>query len=466
MRTLTDKQLLIFLLIVCGAGIPGLASEEGAVVLDLSTAIAMTLAESQDLGNGRFSLEAAEIQRRLIFQAFFPALSVEYSSGDSIVNNAADTKKTEIKIALLQPVFQGGRVLHSLRRKKLELDQGQQELKSLADEQRLLCYSNYFSYLIQKEKILHQEEIVSIAQDQLRISRTEFELGRIRETDFLETDLEVQGMIQGLETQYQTLKEAAYSLRQLLGLEPDQPFHILERLPVNYSGIEINHPSEELIIMALRSNYQIRQGLLELESKRMDYKSAKAQWLPTLSVEGSMTLSGDGYPVQNANYAIKLNLQFPLPWASVSGSLGITSSSNNNSGTTGELGFRIPQNTEYAVNAKTASLALSNTQERYETLQKNLRFQIRNTLSRYDGMRKSLQMSNKQVALLKRRLEILELEVDLGTTTRLDFITAQNEYIEKVLALLEGTLELLLTERALESLIGLPFNTLTHSRYP
>ncbi|OQX29758.1 MAG: hypothetical protein B0D92_02055 [Spirochaeta sp. LUC14_002_19_P3] len=450
------KRTVLACLLLCAAAHVGAQSLE----LDLPTAIALSITASQEMKDGRFTLEAAEIQRRLAYQSLFPSLSVTLSDESSVVQNAADPRKSELTFALSQPVYLGGQVVNSLKLQQLKVEYGKGELLALTENLRQSCYSAYYSYIIQERKISNQEEILTSAREQLAISQKELELGKIREVDYLETELKVQAMASGLDEQRLALDEAAYNLRQLLGLSPDQPFTAADNLPKDYAGATLPVTSEQSASLALNANNQLQLSLLEIEQKNVEYKAAKSRWLPNIALEGKAKFSGSGYPLQNGEYSLGVNITFPLPWIAVSGTYALASNSQDSFTRTGAVNAKTPQNIAYGVNARTASLALDNAREKYQKLRNDLIFQVRITLNRFENMRQSLKMSRDQVNLLQRRLDILALEVEHGTSTRLDYVKAQNDYIEKVISLNEGILELLQTERALEILLGIPFNTL------
>ncbi len=458
---LTALRILIIqlLLLMTGTAHPAYSMED-EMKLDLRTAIGLALAESQELRDGRFSLQLAKLQRQLTYQAFFPSLSIAFTNSDTTAYDAADNNALNLKLSIAQPLFQGGRIAGSLRIQKLQLDHGREQLLAKADQITESCYIAYYSFLIQERKVGHQEVMLSNAHDQLDISRVELEIGKIREIDFLETELKVQAMAQSLEAQRLALNEAAYGLRQMLGLNPEQPFAVIDSLPEDYFGIELDHSADRLISFAMSSNTQITLKTLELEQKTVELKTARSRWLPSLSLEGAISLTGNGPPMQQSDYELSLNIEFPLPWISLGGSIKLAKSSTGDFGNSEIAYAKGPSDISYLPNVKSASMAFENERKNHQRLREDIRFQIRTSLNQYQSMRKSLNMSHDQVSILKRRLEILSLEADLGSSTRLDIVTAQNEYIKTLISLLEGTLELLMAERALERLIGIPFDTL------
>lgn len=465
--TVASRLLMINLsLFLVGVGQRLSSMEEKERQLDLQTAIGLTLAESQELRNGRFSLESSQLQRKLTFQALFPSFSLTFSNENLTIHNAADSESIGVQLSVIQPLFQGGRVAGTLRLQKSKIRFMQKQLAVKIAQITSSCYSAYYSLLIQERKVELHEEILVSAREQLAISRLERELGKIREIDFLGTELEFQSLVQELEKQHLALNEAAYNLRKLLGLSPRQSVSIIGTIPDDYFGIEFAHPDEMFIALAMNSNPQVILGALELEQKTIEFRMARSQWLPTLSVEGSVSFSGNGLPLQRPDYEVKLNIELPLPWISFSGYAALTSSPTRNFGNSEKIKIAGPGNINYRMHTKTATMELVNAKQNYETLLEDLRFQVQSSLSRYHSRRKSLHISHKQVSILKHQMEILSLEVNLGASTRLKLVNAQNEYIKHVLNLHEDILELLLTERSLEQLIGLPFETLGKFKAP
>lgn len=123
-------------------------------------------------------------------QDFLPSFSFSLAENDSTMLLAPDSRSRTIQLAISQEIFDGGK-------KKLFFDVNR--LSSLyayqdyeANQQSF--YSNiilaYYQFLLQRESIAIQEELIAAAFDQLRIIEREVELGITLETDYMERNLQ------------------------------------------------------------------------------------------------------------------------------------------------------------------------------------------------------------------------------------------------------------------------------------
>ncbi len=450
--------LLILVLLLIGT--QNITAQE-PLQLTLKEAIALAVSNSEEVRQKQYQLQASDIQYKLSLFQYLPSFSFSLSDYSSIKYMGQDSNNSSLQFKLSQPIYRGGRLRNSRRLSQVEVLRLNEELENILNQLQVSCYTSYLTYIIQQKKIANQQEILSISRDQVEIARKEFELGRIREIDLLEVEYKLQAMIRSLEEQKLNLNQAAYAFKKLIGINLDAEFEVMDEFPENYSGIDFIPEIKTLTEMAVSSNKQMFAKLLALERFDLEHRSVKGQWLPNLTVDAAVSLTGNGYPLQKAHYSITFKMDLPLPWVPISSAVSIRDSPHNEYGNSRNHSAQGPSSFGYFVNLRLAELNLENAQEEYMNLKKSIVYEVRFSLERYESLKKSLVMSRKQVEIQKKRLGILSKEVDLGTATRLEYVTAQAEYMEQIMALLEGSLELLVSERSLEQLLGLKFNQIT-----
>ncbi|WP_052295683.1 TolC family protein [Spirochaeta thermophila] len=114
-----------------------------------------------------------------------------------------------------------------------------------------------------------------------------------------------------------------------------------------------------------------------------------------------------------------------------------------------------PRTLDFLISPQEVALQETLLLKQKEEKEKDLAFSLTQLLEEYHWARKQIDLLRKGISLEERKYEILETEVELGKTTRIDLVKAQNDLLQQKLSELNYVLQLLMRERNMERILGI-----------
>lgn len=436
---------------------PAAGAQEGSgpAAMGLAEAEARALANSTELAILRLRTRAQARAWALGIREYLPRMSVAFDSAQSIVTGGPDTRTQNISLTIQQPVFDGGRVAsrRALDRAGLLLDARAyvDSEDALVDKVRGL----YRQALVQREKLRIQEEIRGITARQLEISRMEMRIGAIREIDLVEAELEEARAAFTIGETRALLDERLDSLRECLGIRPDEPLSLSGAIDAAYPGLLLPADPRPLIALALAHNTEMKKRELEARGALEQLRAARRDFVPRISIALTASIAGERYPLQDPSLTGELILDFPsrtFPLAT-SFSAGRSGRSERSAATGAEAAiFEDPGGW---TDRTTAELAREESLMRKEQTAESLRSRVRRAMAACEQKKAAAVLQRRTVALARKRATVLGRQVDLGEAKRVDYMAAQTQLARDTSGLLESVLALLEAERELERLLGI-----------
>lgn len=430
-----------------------LAAEE--IQLTIEQAYDMCTRNSLSLKTSRFELLAERRKQQLSVWESLPSLSFNLSDSRLTRYNAQDTKTINFSSSLTIPVFNGGRVKMQRTINRLSLDIQTVLLSASEEELRNTCFSLFHQVQVlylKKEAILEME---SLAEHQYRITEKEYELGKAREIDVIDTRLSLEEISHNLFTLESEILSNEYSFRKLLGLEESVEFSLVTKIDESYTGVETQNLAKSLYSIAEQKNINLLQGRFSIEQARINNQMANSKWVPNVKLQATVQASGDNYPLQNPNYGLRAIMEFPNELLPVNFSFGISTIPNNEYGRSVTSSAASPTTLAPIIDKQLAKARLSQAVENYLDLQQDVRFSIEQGLLAYERQQRSQELLKKKIQTQEKKAAILMTQAELGQITRLDYLEGANELLASRLQYLSGILTLIQLERQIESMAGL-----------
>ena len=188
-------------------------------------------------------------------------------------------------------------------------------LLSARDARELIILAVGGSYL----RVLATQALVASQEAQVRYSeasynqaKAQFEAGTKAEIDASRSLVELQTQQQRLSSQKAQLLKDRMSLSRLVGLPLDRPLLLSETLPANVSEMPI---AEQALKEGQEHRADLQAAGLQLKAAQQSLRASHAQYLPSLSVNGSYGVEGVN-PNKGANvFQASATLNVPI-WSS------------------------------------------------------------------------------------------------------------------------------------------------------
>jgi outer membrane protein TolC len=163
---------------------------------------------------------------------------------------------------------------------------------SARDARELIILAVGGSYL----RVLATQALVASQAEQVRYSEAsynqanaQFEVGTKAEIEASRSFVELQTQQQRLSSQQAQLLKDQMSLSRLVGLPLDRPLVLSETLPANVSDLPL---AEQALKEGLDHRTDLQASGLQLKAAQETLRASRAEYLPSLSVNGSYGIQG------------------------------------------------------------------------------------------------------------------------------------------------------------------------------
>jgi outer membrane protein TolC len=315
-------------------------------------------------------------------------------------------------------------------------------------------WDKFHALLVLQSQRAVKAEALSQSRAQRDIARTERELGMIREVDLLDVELSVSNQEIDLQSTDAALLDAVYALKKSVGLEPGQDIALEGSIDASYAGITIGRATEDFVAIAQAGNLDLQSAGYRVTQLETQLAMARNQYLPQVSANLSLSLSGNDFPLQTPAFTLGLDVSFPEPVAPVKASASGGATGASSSSRSASLTVDPFQSITAGLDQADARLQLEEAQAALRALTRDLRFQVGQLIATYRQHAARIELERQARGLLQRKLAILAQQVASGSATRMDYLKQQTDAADQEVRLLSDILTLFRDERAIERLLG------------
>ena len=238
--------------------------------------------------------------------------SESYSRGYSIdpitsnyVNQDIFSTSTSLNTSIT--LFQGSQLNNQIDQNALLLDQSALFIEEAKNNITLSLTEAYLQALYYKEAIAVAQNTLAGSQQESKIAKSRYDAGAIAKKDYSDA------LSQEASNNYELIQaQNSYEaqlllLRQLLELEPETTFDIVDP-DIDYNGSTLLLDKVDVYHNALNTLPEIAASKLDIDISEKDLDIAKGAYLPTLSLTGSL---GSGYTsIQDMSFTDQFDINF------------------------------------------------------------------------------------------------------------------------------------------------------------
>ncbi len=288
---------------VSGLALLGMAA--GVHAETLADAISLAYDSNPTLQSQRASLRALD---ETWFQAragYRPTLSV--TARGTYVETRIPTKgitETNTGVGLLslnQPVYTGGRVASALSAAEADVLSGRESLRRTEAQVLAQVIQSYVDVRRDGEAYRIRQTNVDVLQHQLDESRARFEVGEITRTDVAQSEARYAAAVSLLNSAQATLEGSRAAYRAVVGQNPGD----LEPEPSLQSLLPAS--VDQAYDLADQNNGQVRAAEYTEQASRARIAAARAEQMPSLSLQGQVGYTGTASPMNTDKYYRSIN---------------------------------------------------------------------------------------------------------------------------------------------------------------
>ncbi len=334
-------------------------------------------------------------------------------------------------------VYNGGRI--AVSKEILEKAVDQQKLNKLSDIQDLLreIYQNYYAVIYQQAQESVLSSILETSRDRLAYEQTKKEFGSSNSFNLLQFENAIVTDSINVISQSQAINIAQRQLYSSLELIGPQNYKFTESLSVYDETID----AEALKQTLSEENFTLKSLAMLANVNRLNTKITKSNRKPTLRLNGALGFTENAFKIFDDNP----NTGDPFP---------LQLGNQINLGINALFNWRL-----YDGGARNIELQNAKLQEEIDQLsilqaQAQLNDQLDILISNYNNQLNLLQLTENQVSLARRNIEMTEDRFKAGLVTSLDFRAVQNQFLQAASARINAIYSLIQTKIEIDYLVG------------
>ena len=411
----------------------------------------------------RASTSLAVKMSKYSIESFLPTFNINWSDNKNKNYYSLDSSNKSLALSVTQGIFDGGkRKLAYDMQLSSSLYNYQTYLKS-EKEFRSDIISQYCNCITSQKMLEIKKNLENVAREQLNILKTEYELGRTLENDYLEYLISFK-KIQNERIQY--AREYRTLLRKFkiaLSLEPDAELVLDD---YNFEEIYTDFVLEDYLdflwnrFKAVSPEYQ--QLYINLQYAKKQYQYTKRQFLPEISVQADVNFSDIDYPLNSPSYNIKFNFafsNFPLFPVSLSSGIGVDSKGRF-SIVKNDFSVTMAAQPNYFNSLRNKKISMNQQKEERKNSENSYYDSLFDSISQYDDYTNNVLIYNETIKIQEKRLLISQEQVNSGMLSRIDYLDELIELASQKIELINSQNNLLSIEHNLEIMLDIPFGGL------
>ncbi|MDP1810460.1 MAG: TolC family protein [Sediminibacterium sp.] len=381
--------------------------------MSLADAIHTALQNSYDIRLAKNNLEISGINNHIGVAGGLPVITVTGNDNEQVTSinqkfadPARDTRKDNVGSNNLTVgvtggilLFNGYRVVATKKRLEELQQQNQQLLNAQIQGTIAAVMTKYYDVVRQQTYLKTILQSIEVSKKRLEILQVRKEVGLSNQADILQAQIDLNALLQTLQSQELVIGQAKTDLLNLIFLKPDSPISISDTIIVDkYVNLDTVYNRLILHPVLLAANQQIRiNELIERETAALRYPTLRA----TTGFNFTSNKSAAGFSLLNQSYGPFLGINLSVPIYN------------------GAISKR--QQQVAAINTRNATLQRDNLLLDYET-------GVVRTFQAYTNTLSQLQTEQQNYLLSTQLLDLVLQKFQLGQATIIDVKQAQQSF--------------------------------------
>jgi len=300
---------------------------EGPTTMD--QAVNLALEHSRKIKASAADQRAMRSMQREATSGFFPQASangylvnqnmtpnIYTSAGDTMARNYqwfGTNRAQDVNVSVMWPLFSGGRTYYGYKAARSRADAAALMRDGTELDVAMQARLDYIGVMREQENARVTGDLVRQTEERLRVSREEFEAGRVARFNVLRDEAELANAVQ-LDTAARSQAALALiALKTTLGLDLGSPITATEPLQYTPEPVSV----EDGVRAALEAHPEVRAAEKRIEAAQSEVRSAYGRYLPEVSATWMYDWQwarnrGDEMTEQMNGYSAGLVLTIPL----------------------------------------------------------------------------------------------------------------------------------------------------------
>lgn len=304
-------------------------------------------------------------------------------------------------------LYNGNKIGNTIHQNKLLVDQNSFYVEQAKNNITLSMVQAFLQACYYREGVVIAENNVQASAKQVERSQALFDAGSVAAKDLADIKSQYATDQYSLVTAKNLLQQQVLALKQLLELDPNEPFNIA--FPsVEDSGLLVIPDKYDVYSIALKQMPEIRANQLQREISELNVRIARAGYQPSLTLNGALTT---GYTnTQGTTFSEQFD---------------------NNYNQRASVSINIPIFNQFKTkaNVQNAQIGIRSAELDLISAKKELYKNIENAHQSAIAAQAEMAAANVQVEATKTAYDLAKQQYDVGLLNSVDLLIDQNDYI-------------------------------------
>lgn len=430
-------------------------------VTSVSEAVSIALKNSKDLHYLHMHALQNIKKSNLSFQDFLPSIGFSLSENDTVMINGNDSRSKRIQISLTQPLFSGGKKIAAYKTGRTEACYEYQEYLLEVEKLKKEVAEIFNSIVLQQKVLGIKNDLVETAMQQLKVIEIEFSLGMALETDYMEFLVSLRRIQNEQRQVAREIQRLKRNFNYLVGLDPKIQTDVFDAVVETTDHFDVGPFVDSLFFLAQNSSVELKKLSLAMEVAQNQLDFSRRWFLPNVSLDGSVSFSGNNYPLTRPEYTMKIKVDFvnnPFIPTSASSGTGVKNEMINS--VDNSFGGNIMMNTTYKADKDLAETSLAMQEQKFIETKRRIYEELVMFAESHDDTEQEIIFLEDTLAIQEKRLGFMELQLENGAVKHIDYLEALIEIAELKISIANQKNELHSTRQGIEIMAGIPFGGL------
>ena len=433
----------------------------GTLLLDVKQAEAVGIHNDPTLKVIRYQRVLRGLVVDESWREYLSTASVSWDRSKAIVDNEDDSRSQSIRLNVDQVVYDGGRRGLALDAAKSDLALSRYDYRLAVTDLKFRIRQAFYSILSSRARLNSLQRSRERQERQLEFAERELELGETTQVEVLEIRNRTNEIILQEKTAQIEYKNAVEEFKLLLRLESNVRLRLKGDILTSVVYRHRAFRNEAMISRGFAERVEFPRTKAQALQATAEHKIAKSYYIPQISVGGFYGFTGDRYPPREKEWGVNFRISMLLGPNTFSDSSNYTSRSDGrdrsvSSGTS----LNIVDRLDYKRSIVETGISATEAKINLNQLPEQIRIEIMRALDTYRESWQAMQLADENIGVFEKRLEINELQLELGDIRRVDLAETEIRYLEAKNAQIEARVRYLISVAQLELAVGLQLDEL------
>ena len=329
-------------------------------------------------------------------------------------------------------LYQGGNISNTIEQNKLRKEQSFFQTSQYQNNLTVQILQAFLTVLGNEELLKYQEAVITASEEQLKQGKEQFRYGKILESDYLLLDAQYANDKYNIFNTQISHDNSLLNLKSLLSIPATDNLQIISPDTTAIQLMGILPSMNEVLDQTIQTLPDLRISQYNIDIAEMGLKMSKANYLPTLSLHGSVGTGHTDYSDFGTQLSNRLNQQIGL-----------------------SLSIPIYDNSRTKSKVTQSRIAL----QQAELDKKQNELDIRQTVvTNYQSVVSAYskyQTTNVRQNAYSKTFDVYRAQFNAGSITAVDLLQQQNNYISALNDYIQSKYEFMLKRKILDVYMGI-----------